>query len=75
MSEIGNKIREVFRESAVYKDPANNEVFVGRNLPSFVKDYLIATHIDMNGRLRRDDPLLDSLTNIYRSIQTLYVVV
>lgn len=55
MSEIGNKIREVFRESAVYKDPANNEVFVGRNLPSFVKDYLIATHIDMNGRLRRDD--------------------
>lgn len=55
MSEIGNKIREVFRESAVYKDPVNNEVFVGRNLPSFVKDYLIATHIDMNGRLCRDD--------------------
>lgn len=55
MSEIGNKIREVFRESTVYKDPANNEVFVGRNLPSFVKDYLIATHIDMNGRLCRDD--------------------
>lgn len=74
MSEIGNKIREVFRESAVYKDPANNEVFVGRNLPSFVKDYLIATHIDMNGRFAVTT-LLDSLTNIYRSIQTLYVVV
>lgn len=54
MSEIGNKIREVFRESAVYKNPDNNEVFVGRNLPSFVKDYLIATHIDMNGSLRRE---------------------
>ena len=54
MSEIGDKIRQVFRESAVYKNPANNEVFVGRNLPSFVKDYLIATHIDQNGKLRRD---------------------
>lgn len=54
MSEIGNKIREVFRESAVYKNPDNNEVFVGRNLPSFVKDYLIATHIDLNGSLRRE---------------------
>ena len=55
MSEIGDKIRQVFRESAVYKNPVNNEVFVGRNLPSFVKDYLIATHIDQNGKLRRDD--------------------
>lgn len=45
---------QVFRESAVYKNPANNEVFVGRNLPSFVKDYLIATHIDLNGKLRRN---------------------
>lgn len=54
MSEIGDKIRLVFRESTVYKNPANNEVFVGRNLPSFVKDYLIATHIDQNGKLRRD---------------------
>ncbi len=54
MSELGDKIRQVFRESAVYKNPANNEVFVGRNLPSFVKDYLIATHIDKNGELRRE---------------------
>lgn len=54
MSEIGDKIRQIFKESAVYKNPANNEVFVGRNLPSFVKDYLIATHIDQNGKLRRE---------------------
>ena len=54
MSEIGNKIREVFRGSAVYKNPNNNEVFTGRNLPSFVKDYLLATHIDKDGNLRRD---------------------
>lgn len=54
MSAIGLKIKEVFRESAVYKDPDNNEVFSGRNLPSFVKDYLLATHIDIDGNLRRD---------------------
>ena len=45
MSDIGNKIKEVFGSAAVYKDPANYEVFNGRNLPSFVKDYLISTHI------------------------------
>ena len=55
MSEIGNKIKEVFGVSAVYKNPDNNELFIGRNLPSFVKDYLIATHIDMNGNLRREE--------------------
>lgn len=55
MSEIGNKIRDVFGAAAVYKNPQNNEVFVGRNLPSFVKDYLISTHIDIDGNLRRDD--------------------
>lgn len=54
MSEIGNKIRKVFPNATVYKNPDNNEVFVGRNLPSFVKDYLLATHIDMDGSLRRE---------------------
>ena len=54
MSEIGNKIRDVFGASAVYKNPDNNEVFIGRNLPSFVKDYLIATHLNPDGSLRRE---------------------
>lgn len=54
MSELGNKIRAVFRESAVYKSPDNNELFIGRNLPSFVKDYLLAIHIDLDGSIRRD---------------------
>ena len=54
MSEIGNKIRNVFGTSAVYKNPDNNEVFIGRNLPSFVKDYLIATHLNPDGSLRRE---------------------
>ena len=38
MSVIGNKIKEVFGSAAVFKNPANYEVFNGRNLPSFVKD-------------------------------------
>lgn len=54
MSAIGNKIKEVFGSAAVYKDPANYEVFNGRNLPSFVKDYLISTHIAPDGSFRRD---------------------
>lgn len=54
MSELGLKIREVFRGAAVYKNPSNYEVFNGRNLPSFVKDYLISTHVDGNGTFRRD---------------------
>ena len=55
MSILGNKIRTIFGDIAVYKNPANNEVFIGRNLPSFVKDYLISTHINQNGELKRDE--------------------
>lgn len=53
MSEIGNKIKEVFGGAAVYKNPANYDVFNGRNLPSFVKDYLISTHISSDGTFQR----------------------
>lgn len=54
MSKIGNKIKEVFGSAAVYKNPANYEVFNGRNLPSFVKDYLISTHIAADGTFKRE---------------------
>lgn len=54
MSEIGEKIRKVFGSAAVYKNPANYEVFNGRNLPSFVKDYLISTHISGDGYFQRE---------------------
>lgn len=55
MSEIGNKIKQVFGAAAVYKNPANYEVFSGRSLPSFVKDFLISKHVDSDGVFRRDD--------------------
>lgn len=60
MNNLGNKIREVFKGAAVYKNPDNNEVFTGRNLPSFVKDFLLAKHIDSEGTLRRE-PLVQFL--------------
>ena len=54
MSVIGDKLRQVFGSAAVFKNPANYEVFNGRNLPSFVKDYLISTHIAADGSFRRE---------------------
>lgn len=54
MSELGKKIREVFGTATVYKNPNNDEIFIGRNLPSFVKDYLIAIHTDSDGTLNRE---------------------
>lgn len=54
MSTLGDKIKVIFRGSAVYKNPDNNEVFAGRNIPSFVKDFLLANHIDNDGQLCRE---------------------
>ncbi len=54
MSELGKKIESVFHNVAVYKDPRNYEVFNGRNLPSFIKDYLISRHMSPNGELNRE---------------------
>ena len=53
MSIIGDKIKQVFGSAAVYKNPANYDIFSGRNLPSFVKDYLISTHIAPDGSFKR----------------------
>ena len=54
MSKIGDKIKQVFGSAAVYKNPSNYEVFTGRNLPSFVKDYLISAHISADGSFKRE---------------------
>lgn len=54
MSSIGDKIRSVFGSAAVYKNPANYDVFNGRNIPSFVKDYLVSSHIAPDGTFSRD---------------------
>lgn len=57
MSELGDKIRSVFGNTSVYKDPNNKSLFSGRNLPSFVKDYLISSYTDKDGNLQKEDLL------------------
>jgi len=54
MSYIGQKIKQVFPDIAILKDQDNYSVFSGRNLPSFVKDFLIRKHIDSDGNLNKE---------------------
>lgn len=54
MSVLGNKIRNVFGSASVYKDPDNNSLFAGRNLPSFIKDFLISMHADSEGNVQKE---------------------
>lgn len=54
MSLIGQKIKQIFPDIAILKDQDNYSVFNGRNLPSFVKDFLIRRHIDVDGILDRE---------------------
>lgn len=49
-----NKIREQFATMSIYKDPlATNSLFAGRNLPSFVKDFLLKRYINPDGSVDR----------------------
>lgn len=52
--EIGEKIRATFSSMAIYKDPTStNTLFAGRNLPSFVKDFLLKKFINDEGQVDR----------------------
>ncbi len=51
---ITYKIREQFAPMAIYKDPnSTNSLFAGRNLPSFVKDFLLKRYLDADGKVDR----------------------
>lgn len=51
---ISEKIREQFAPMAIYKDPiSTNSLFAGRNLPSFVKDFLLKRYINPDGTVDR----------------------
>src|SRR5690554_1799447 len=54
MNTIGTKIKEVFPDIAILKDKDNYNVFDGRNLPSFVKDFLIRKFINFDGGVDRE---------------------
>lgn len=46
--DIVTKVREVFSAMSILKDSVRaNSLFAGRNLPSFVKDYLLKRHLDL----------------------------
>ena len=53
MSYISEKIREFFPDLAIMKNSANSSLFAGRNLPSFVKDYIIRRFSDEEGQVDR----------------------
>ena len=49
-----NKVRELFSSMAIYKDPVStNSLFAGRNLPSFVKDFVLKRYIINDGSVDR----------------------
>ena len=49
-----NKVREQFSPMAIYKDPVStNSLFAGRNLPSFVKDFVLKRYISNDGSVDR----------------------
>lgn len=52
--KISEKIRTHFLSMAIYKDPSStNSLFVGRNLPSFVKDFILKKYINELGKVDR----------------------
>lgn len=54
INSTANKIREQFSAMAIFKDPAStNSLFAGRNLPSFVKDFLLKRFIHPDGSVDR----------------------
>lgn len=53
--ELSNKIREQFAAMTIYKDPTTTgSLFAGRNLPSFVKDFLLKRYINPDGSIQRE---------------------
>lgn len=51
---IMDKIREQFPSMVIYKDPsATASLFAGRNLPSFVKDFILKRYIKDDGSVDR----------------------
>lgn len=46
--QIEEKVRRYFSAMSIYKDPeTTNSIFAGRNLPAFVKDYLMKRYLNI----------------------------
>lgn len=46
MTELDNKIHDIFPEESIYKTPTRYNMFAGVNLPSYIKDWLIKRYSD-----------------------------
>lgn len=51
MNYINQKIKEVFPDLSVMKRASNSALFKGRNLPSFVKDFVLRRYTDGDGNI------------------------
>jgi len=51
--EFDKKIKSVFPEESVYKVQENYSIFTGKNLPSFIKDWLVRKFTNEDGILDR----------------------
>jgi len=51
MTQLDKKIKELFPEESLYKVPERYSVFSGKNVPSFIKDWLIKKFTDSDGML------------------------
>ncbi|MCD4818677.1 MAG: BREX system Lon protease-like protein BrxL [Candidatus Cloacimonetes bacterium] len=51
MTTLDAKIKEHFPEESIYKSPDRYNVFSGKILPSFIKDWLIKRYTNSNGNL------------------------
>ncbi len=55
-TDLANKIREQFAAMTIYKDQTTTgSLFAGRNLPSFVKDFLLKRYINADGSIKREE--------------------
>ena len=55
MNTLDDKIKHFFSGESVYKTQKRYNVFSGKVLPSFIKDWLVKKYTDANGNLQSDD--------------------
>ncbi|MCH4147879.1 MAG: BREX system Lon protease-like protein BrxL [Prevotella sp.] len=68
--EICDKIRQYFSAMSIYKDPASTaSLFAGRNLPAFVKDFLLKRFLNIQSGEVDKIALTDFLNKIIPSAQ------
>ncbi len=55
MNYLDNKIRNIFPNESLYKNPSLYSIFSGYNLPSFIKDWIIKRFSNIDVELNTDD--------------------